>query len=67
VAWFDRLRTGLKKTRATFTESMSSVLRGRTSLDPAEIEELEEVLIAGDVGGRLATSLVEELAETCRR
>ena len=67
MAWFDRLRTGLKKTRATLTESMSSVLRGRTSLDPAEIEELEEVLIAGDVGGRLAASLVEELAETCRR
>ena len=67
MAWFDRLRTGLKKTRATLTESMSSVLRGRTSLDPAQIEELEEVLIAGDVGGRLAASLVEELAETCRR
>jgi fused signal recognition particle receptor len=67
VAWFDRLRTGLKKTRATLTESMSSMLRGRTTLDAAQIEELEEVLIAGDVGGRLAASLVEELAETCRR
>ncbi len=67
MAWFDRLRIGLKKTRATLTESMSNVLRGRTSLDAAEIEELEDLLIAGDVGGRLAASLVEELAETCRR
>ena len=67
MAWFDRLRTGLKKTRATLTESMSSMLRGRTTLDAAQIEELEEVLIAGDVGGRLAASLVEELAEACRR
>jgi len=67
VAWLDRLRSGLKKARATLTEPVSNVLRGRTNLDAAQIEELEEILIAGDVGGRLAASLVAELAETCRR
>jgi fused signal recognition particle receptor len=67
VAWLDRLRSGLKRARATLTEPVSNVLRGRTSLDAAEIVELEELLIAGDVGGRLAANLVEELAETCRR
>ncbi len=67
MAWLDRLRSGLKRARATLTEPVSNVLRGRTSLDGAEIEELEELLIAGDIGGRLAASLVEELAETCRR
>jgi fused signal recognition particle receptor len=67
MAWLDRLRTGLKKARATLTEPVSNVLRGRTSLGAAEIEELEELLIAGDVGGRLAANLVEELVETCRR
>ena len=67
MAWFDRLKSGLKRTRASLSESVSSVLRGRSSLDAAQIEELEEVLIAGDVGGRLAASLVAELAETCRR
>jgi fused signal recognition particle receptor len=67
MAWFDRLRSGLKRTRASLSESVSSVLRGRSSLDAAQIEELEEILIAGDVGGRLAASLVAELAETCRR
>jgi fused signal recognition particle receptor len=67
MAWFDRLKSGLKRTRASLSESVSSVLRGRSSLDAAQIEELEELLIAGDVGGRLAASLVAELAETCRR
>jgi fused signal recognition particle receptor len=67
MAWLDRLRSGLKKARTTLTEPVSNVLRGRTSLDAAEIGELEEILIAGDVGGRLAASLVEELAEACRR
>ncbi len=67
MAWLDRLRSGLKRARTTLTEPVSNVLRGRTSLDAAEIGELEELLIAGDVGGRLAASLVEELAEACRR
>ena len=67
MAWFDRLKSGLKRTRASLSESVSSVLRGRSSLDAAQIEELEEVLIAGDVGGRLAANLVAELVEACRR
>ncbi len=67
MAWFDRLKSGLKRTRASLSESVSSVLLGRSSLDAAQIEELEELLIAGDVGGRLAADLVAELAETCRR
>ncbi len=67
MAWLDRLRSGLKKARATLAEPVSSALRGRTSLSAAEIQELEEILIAGDVGGRLAADLVAELAEACRR
>jgi fused signal recognition particle receptor len=67
MAWLDRLRSGLKRTRASLSESVSSVLRGRSDLDAAEVEELEELLIAGDVGGQLAADIVAELAETCRR
>lgn len=67
MAWLDRLRAGLKRARATLTEPVSNVLRGRTSLDAAQVEELEEILISGDVGGRLAASLVADLAEACRR
>ncbi len=67
MAWLDRLRSGLKRARTALTEPVSNVLRGKTALDAAQVEELEELLIAGDVGGRLAASLVEELAETCRR
>ncbi len=67
MAWFDRLKSGLKRTRASLSDSVSTVLRGRSSLDTAQMEELEELLIAGDVGGRVASDLVAELAETCRR
>jgi fused signal recognition particle receptor len=67
MAWLDRLKSGLRRTRDSLSESVSNILRGRSSLDAAQMEELEELLIAGDVGGRLAADMVAELAETCRR
>jgi fused signal recognition particle receptor len=67
MAWIDRLRAGLTKTRSGLTSSLSQALRGRGSLGPDEMEELEEILIAGDVGGRLSMDLVAELAAALRK
>ena len=67
TAWFDRLKSGLKKTRAGLADSLSSVLRGRRGLTDADLEQLEEVLIAGDVGASLSASLVSELREAARK
>lgn len=67
MAWIDRLRAGLKKTRSGFTEPLGRILTGRRSLSDEEIEQLEEVLIRGDVGTVLAMQLVEDLAEEARR
>jgi len=67
MAWIDRLRAGLKKTRIGFTEPLGQLLAGRRALDAARIEALEEVLIRGDVGVALATDLVAKLAAGGRR
>jgi fused signal recognition particle receptor len=67
MAWIDRLRAGLKKTRSGFTEPLGRILTGRRSLGDEETERLEEVLIRGDVGTALAMQLVEDLAEASRR
>jgi fused signal recognition particle receptor len=67
TAWFDRLKSGLKKTRAGLADSVSSVLRGRKGLTDADLEQLEEILIAGDVGASLSASLVSELREAARK
>ena len=67
MAWIDRLRAGLKKTRSGFTEPLGRILTGRRSLNDEEIEQLEEVLIRGDVGTTLTMQLVENLAEEARR
>ena len=67
MPWIDRLKAGLKKTRSGLTEPIGRILTGRRSLTDEVIEQIEEVLIRGDVAARLATELVEELAEEARR
>jgi len=67
VAWFDRLRHGLAKTRSGLADGLSQLLRGRTRLTDGDLERIEEILIAGDVGARVAAELAEELAQAMRR
>ncbi len=67
MAWMDRLRAGLSKTRTGFTSSVSQVLRGAKKLAADDIEQLEEVLIASDVGAQTAMALVEELQAALSR
>jgi fused signal recognition particle receptor len=67
MAWIDRLRAGLKRTRSGFTEPLGRILTGRRNLSDEEIEQLEEILIRGDVGVALAMQLVQDLAEGARR
>ena len=66
MAWIDRLKAGLKRTRGDLTDSLGRVLRGRRSLSTDQIEEIEEILIAGDVGGHLAVEIVEDLVEAAK-
>jgi len=63
VAWFDRLKAGLQRTRSGFSTSLERLLRGHRRLRPEEAEEIEELLIAGDVSARLAADLVARLSE----
>lgn len=67
MAWIDRLKAGLSKTRTGLTSTVSQVLRGAKKLSPEDIETLEEALIAGDVGAQTALALVEELQAAMSR
>jgi len=66
VAWLDRLRSGLAKTRSGLTDSIAQVLRGRSRLSAEEIERIEEIMIAGDVGAGVAIDLAERLQDALR-
>ena len=62
MSWLKKLTSGLSKTSARVTSSLSSLL-GRPSIDASSIEEVEDALISADLG----TAAAARLAERVRR
>jgi len=58
-----RLKTGLARSSRNLTDGIAGVLT-RRKLDDATLEELEELLIAADLGTRLSAQVVERLRQT---
>ena len=50
MSFFEKLKNGLSKTRENFTERIEELIGGSVALDEDFMEELEMLLIAGDVG-----------------
>ncbi|MBU8545424.1 signal recognition particle-docking protein FtsY [Roseomonas sp. CGMCC 1.13459] len=61
--WFSRLKTGLSRSTARLTDAITTVFRKRR-LDEAALEELEETLIAADLGVAAAHRIVEGFRKT---
>jgi fused signal recognition particle receptor len=59
---FSRLRDGLAKTRRAITEGIRNAI-GARGLDPVALEDIEETLIAADLGVETSLHLVEALRE----
>ena len=64
---FKKINMGLKKTRDSMAGAIDSVLRGRTEIDNDFYDELEEILIMGDVGVVTAARITESLRERVRK
>ncbi|MBE6830459.1 signal recognition particle-docking protein FtsY [Clostridium sp. KNHs216] len=60
---FSKIKEGLKKTRDKMSSSVESMLRSFTSIDEELFEELEELLVMGDVGVPTA----EHICDTLRK
>ncbi len=60
------LRDGLAKTRKNFTDKVGSLVLGE-KIDEAFLDELEEALIASDVGVETATLVLKDLKERFKR
>ncbi|SVC28065.1 uncharacterized protein METZ01_LOCUS280919, partial [marine metagenome] len=60
---FARLKSGLNRTASNFSNSLTAVFTKR-KLDSAALEELEDLLIAADLGPTIAASVSGKLAET---
>ena len=59
--FFARLKSGLQKTRNNIVNGIDSVFSGFSAIDEDFYEELEEILIMGDIGVNATTAIVERL------
>jgi len=64
---FEKLKTGLTKTRAALTNSLDSLVFGKKILDKELFEELEELLITADMGPQFAHDLINDVKERISR
>ena len=62
-SFWGRLKSGLSKTRNALFSPVDSLLKAFTKVDEELLEELEEILISGDVGITAAEESLDELRE----
>ncbi len=63
----EKLDKGLSKTRSSFFSRLSKAVAGRSTVDAAVLDDLEEVLISSDVGVATTIKIIERLEERVAR
>ena len=65
--FFDRLKSGLAKTRKILLTDVDDLILGSKEIDQALFDELEEALIIADVGPTFTGELISSLKDRVRR
>ena len=66
MGFFDKLKSGLTKTKNAFLGQVNDVIKSFRKVDEDLLEELEELMICADMGMETAESITEELREKIR-
>jgi len=61
MGFFDKIKAGLSKTRAKFTDTLNEVFSNAGEIDEDFYDELEETLILADLGMDTVTKVMKEL------
>lgn len=64
---FSKIKEGLKKTRNAVMGQIDSMLKSFTKIDEELFEELEELLVMGDVGVPTAEKICDELRDRVKK
>ncbi len=64
--FFKRLVSGLSKTRDNIVSGIDSIFHGFSHIDDDFYEELEEILIMGDIGVHATMDIIDDLKEKVR-
>jgi len=61
MGFFDKIKQGLSKTRAAFTEMLNDVFDNADAIDDDFFDELEETLVMADLGMETVNKIMKEL------
>lgn len=61
--FFDKLKSGLSKTKTNFTDKITQILTGIVAIDDDMYDELEEILITADIGVETSMYIIDKLKE----
>ena len=67
MGFFDKIKSGLSKTREALSSTLDAVFSGFTELDADFYDELEESLILADLGVETVTKVMKELRRQVSR
>ena len=65
--FFSRLKEGLTKTRDNIVAGIDAVFYGASEIDDDFYEELEEILIMGDIGVNATNDIIERMKEEVKK
>ena len=67
MGFFDKLKSGLNKTKKSFDEKINNVFSNFRKVDEEFLDELEEVLIMSDIGVETSTKIINNLRERIKK
>ena len=67
MGFFEKLKTGLNKTKQSINEKINDVFSNFRKVDEEFLEELEEILIMSDIGIETSTKIIDKLRERMKK
>lgn len=67
MGFFEKLKTGLSKTKTSINEKINNVFSNFRKVDEELLEELEEALIMSDVGVETSSKIIAELRDRIKK
>jgi fused signal recognition particle receptor len=63
MSFFDKLKSGLEKTRKGLTENIERLVGGYAKIDEEFLDDLEAILLAADIGVKTTAKLIADIKE----
>ena len=67
MGFFEKLKTGLSKTKMSFDDKVNSVFSNFRKVDEELLEELEESLIMSDIGMNTSIEIISRLRDRIKK